>query len=215
MSYSAALKTTLDRIKSVGYEQVDMPDVALQTMTGAITSGKALKAVYWPLIVRCKEKMKVWGPQLEAVVDIIVRGAMTFPNIALKYSNTVLYPIDYEVHVDQNTPLPEDEVEDKTMDLNEVASQTMSRASYMKKWRGLTDDEVRSELEQISLENEIINNSFGFEQAEGGTISDTDEYSEGSVEESEEEVAQESSEDVTGFQEVISSLESIATQIGA
>lgn len=215
MSYSAALKTTLDRIKSVGYEQVDMPDVALQTMTGAITSGKALKAVYWPLIVRCKEKMKVWGPQLEAVVDIIIKGAMAFPNIALKYSNVVIFPVDYEVHVEQNTPLPEDEVEDKTMDLNEVASQTMSRSAYMKKWRGLTDDEVRSELEQIALENEIINNSFGFEQAEGGTLSDENEYSEGSAEQPEEEMAEEVSEDTTGFQDVLSSLESIANQIGA
>lgn len=216
MSYSAALKTSLDRIKSVGYEQVDMPDVALQTMTGAITSGKALKAVYWPLIVRCKEKMMTWGPQLEAMVDFIIRGAMVFPKIALMYSHTVLVPVDYEVHVEQNTPLPEDEVEDKTMDLNEVASQTMSRAAYMKKWRKLTDDEVNEELEQIARENEIINNSFGFEQASSGTVEGDDTAEDGYEEPSEGEEQPEEQQDHSGeLSEIMSSLESLAQQIGA
>ena len=39
MSYSDALKTSLDRIKTVAYEQIDMPNITLETMTGAITSG--------------------------------------------------------------------------------------------------------------------------------------------------------------------------------
>jgi len=35
----------------------------------------------------------------------------------------------------------------------------MSRKAYMKKWRGLTDDEVKEELEQIALERQIIEDS--------------------------------------------------------
>jgi hypothetical protein len=56
----------------------------------------------------------------------------------------------------QNYPLPEDEEEEKNMDLAEVAANTMSRKSYMKKWRQLTDHEVEEELQQIALELALI-----------------------------------------------------------
>lgn len=159
MNYSEALKTSLDRIKTAGYEQVDMPNITLETMTGAITSGKALKAIYWPLIVRCKEKMKMWGPKLRQLAEIVFEGALAYPNTITKYVDTPLVPVAHEIHVEQNTPLPEDELEERNMDLAEVAAQTMSKKSYMKKWRGLTDDEAQEELEQIALERQIIDDN--------------------------------------------------------
>ena len=108
MNYSEALKTSLDRIKTTAYEQVDVPNITLESMTGVITSGKALKAVYWPLIIRCQEKMKMWGPKLRAMVNIIIQGAMVFPDCITKYTNGPLTPVDYEISIEQNTPLPED-----------------------------------------------------------------------------------------------------------
>lgn len=159
MNYSDALKTSLDRIKTVGYEQVDMPNITLETMVGAITSGKALKAIYWPLIVRCKEKMKMWGPKLRELSEIIFQGALAYPNTTTKYVDQSISAVAHEILVEQNTPLPEDELEERNMDLAEVAAQTMSKKSYMKKWRGLTDDEVQEELEQIALERQIIDDS--------------------------------------------------------
>lgn len=162
MGYSASLKTSLDRIQTMGYNQVDMPNVTLESMQGAITSGKSLKAIYWPLIVRCKEKMKTWGPQLSAMVKILIEGAMAYPNCIDRYTNEPIIPIDFEVNVNQNTPLPEDEVEERNMDIAEVESKVMSRKAYMKKWRNLTDDEAQEELEQIALEREILEDiSFG------------------------------------------------------
>ena len=163
MNYSEALKTSLDRIKTIGYEQVDMPNITLESMQGAITSGKALKAIYWPLIVRCKEKMKMWGPQLRQLANIIIQGALVYPNCIKQYTDDIVQPIAYEISVVQNMPLPEDEIEEKNMDLSEIDSKVMSRKSYMKKWRGLTDDEVQEELEQIALERQIIEeSSFAF-----------------------------------------------------
>ena len=159
MNYSDALKTSLDRIKTIGYEQIDMPNITLESMQGTITSGKSLKAVYWPLIVRCKEKMKMWGPQLRQLVDIIIQGAMVYPNCVRRYTDDTIVHVAYKISVVQNTPLPEDEIEEKTMDLAEVESKAMSRKAYMKKWRGLTDDEVREELEQIALERQMIEDS--------------------------------------------------------
>ena len=159
MNYSEALKTSLDRIKTTGYEQIDMPNITLESMQGAITSGKSLKAIYWPLIVRCQEKMKMWGPQLRAMVNIIIQGAMVYPNCVVNYINDAITPVAYEISIAQNTPLPEDEIEEKNMDLAEVESKVMSRKSYMKKWRGLTDDEVTEELNQIALERQLIEDS--------------------------------------------------------
>lgn len=159
MNYSAALKTSLDRIKTAGYEQVDMPNITLESMQGAITSGKSLKAIYWPLIVRCKEKMKMWGPQLRNLVHIIIQGALVYPDTVSRYTNDNVVPVAYEIKVVQNTPLPEDELEEKNMDISEVESKVMSKKAYMKKWRGLTDDEVQEELEQIALERQMIEDS--------------------------------------------------------
>lgn len=159
MSYSEALKTSLERIKTSGYEQVDIPNITNETMSGTITSGKALKAIYWPLIVRCKEKMKVWGPALQQMADIIIQGSMVYPNCIKKYTDDIITPVAYEVSVEQNTPLPEDEIEQKTTNLAEVEAAVMSKKTYMKRWYGLTDDEVEDELKQIALERQILDDS--------------------------------------------------------
>ena len=157
MNYSASLDTTLKRIKKSAYNQVDMPDI--EEVQATITSGKALKAIYWPLIVRCKEKMKMWGPQLRQMANIILQGAMAYPNCIKQYTDDVISPIAYEISVTGNLPIPEDEIEERNMDLAEVESKTMSRKTYMKKWRGLTDDEVQEELDQIALERQVIEDS--------------------------------------------------------
>ena len=201
MNYSDALKTSLDRIKTVGYEQVDMPNITLESMQGSITTGKALKAIYWPLIVRCKEKMKMWGPQLRQLVNIIIQGAMVYPGCIVNYTNDTVMAVDYEIKVEQNTPLPEDEIEERNMDLAEVESKTMSRKAYMKKWRGLTDDEVQEELEQIALERQLIeDSSFATGDAGAGfgvntsTEEPEEEVEEFTVEEPEEDVYEEDSD---------------------
>lgn len=162
MNYSEPLKVTLDRIKTTGYEAVDMPNITLENMVGAITSGKALKAVYWPLIVRCKEKMKMWGPQLRRLAEIIIEGAKKYPESAIFYINDPIEVVAYEVIVEANLPLPEDEIEERTMDLAEVEAQTMSKKTYMKKWHAMTDDEVEEELYQMALERQILDDAaFG------------------------------------------------------
>ena len=158
LEYSTALQATLKRIKDSAYDKVDMPDI--EGIQATLASGKALKAIYWPLIVRCKEKMKSWGPQLKRVAEIIIEGAIVYPNCFSKYINYQIVPCDYEIRVEQNLPLPEDETEEKANDLAEVAAQTMSKKSYMKKWRGLTDQEVQEELEQMALERQILEESY-------------------------------------------------------
>lgn len=167
MNYSEVLKSTLDRIKTAEYEQIDMPNISIESLSGVITSGKSLKAIYWPLIVRCKEKMKTWGPQLQNLIEILIEGSLLYPKCAEKYIEDDLSPVAYKVKVTQNTPIQEDEIEEKNIDLAEVESGTMSKKSYMAKWRGLSDDEIMEELNQIAFERQIIEDS-SFVMALGG-----------------------------------------------
>ena len=159
MHYSESLKTTLDRIKTTAYENVDVPNITNESLSGVITSGKALKAIYWPLIIRCKEKMKSWGPALVSMTDIIIKGASIYPKCAESYIDQIYNLVDFEVIVEQNTPLPEDENEEKTINLAEVEALVMSKKSYMQRWYGMTDDEVNRELNQIALERQILEDS--------------------------------------------------------
>ena len=162
LEYSSALDTTLKRINADMHDTVEMPDISLESMSGIITSGKALKSIYWPLIVRCNEKMKTWTPALKAIVKIIIDGSFLFPSCVEKYTDVTIFDLPYEVSVNNNYPLPEDEQEEKASDITEVDSNLMSRKSYMKKWRGLTDEEAEAEIEQIAKESEMLNNSAGF-----------------------------------------------------
>ncbi len=160
MGYSGALNTTLNRIKSAAYSTLDIPDTSPDALQGIVTSGKALKALYWGLIVRCDEKMQEWRPALEQLVRILIDGAHLYPGAASSYSNEVVPDVPFEVRVDNQYSLPEDEAEEKQIDIAEVQAQTLSRKSYMKKWRNLTDEEADNELKQIALERQMLEDSF-------------------------------------------------------
>jgi hypothetical protein len=126
-----------------------------------VSSGKTLKAIYWPLIVRCDEKMLAWRPALKNIVDLLIEGAKLYPASASSYTSEAVPDVTYEVKVDNQYPLPDDEADEKETDLAEVNAQTMSKMAYMKKWRNLTDTEAMQELKQIALEREMLEDSYG------------------------------------------------------
>lgn len=161
MSYTSALSTTLDRIRSNMYEQAEVPDVSAEALKGVVSSGKTLKAIYWPLIVRCDEKMLAWRPAIIHIIESLLDGAKLYPRAAEPYMEGNTLPNEkVQIEVDNQYPIPEDESEEKQTDLAEVNAQTMSKASYMKKWRNLTDAEAMQELEQIARERQLLEDSF-------------------------------------------------------
>lgn len=160
MSYSPALKTTLDRIENEMYSEVDVPNINSEKLAGVITSGKALKALYWDLTVRCDEKMLAWKFALEHICNCIIEGGILYPNSIYKYSTVPNLPnIEYELEITNNYALPEDEAEEKNLDLAEINSNVMSRKAYLKKWRNLTDKEADDEINQIKMEIDLLENS--------------------------------------------------------
>lgn len=160
MTYTTALTTTLDRIKNAMYDQTAVPNVSPEALKGVVSSGKTLKAIYWDLIVRCDEKMLAWRPALQFMARCIIEGARLYPKVLETYIEDPLPDEPYDIRVDNQYSLPEDEQEEKQTDLAEVAAQTMSKRSYMKKWRNLTDEEADEELQQIAREREMLESSY-------------------------------------------------------
>lgn len=158
MTYSGVLASTLNRIKTTMYEQVDVPDLTSDKLQGIVTSGKTIKALYYPLIVRCDEKMLAWGPAIETAINSVIEGAKAYPDISKLYVDEVP-DIDYEIEVMNQYPLPEDEAEEKQIDMSEVGNQVMSRKAYIMKWRGLTSEEADEELKQMMTEKQALDES--------------------------------------------------------
>lgn len=196
MTYSGALGTTLDRINNAMYEQVAIPNVSPDALKGVVSSGKTLKAIYWDLIVRCDEKMLAWRPALQFLGKCIIEGVRMYPRAGTLYIDEPLPNTPYEIRVDNQYSLPEDEAEEKTIDLAEVTAQTMSKKSYMKKWRGLTDDEADEELQQIARERELLEDSYGAEIPVNGNG-----YGKGEENGSEDDQQPEGQEDEDGGEE--------------
>lgn len=160
MQHTESLKATLDRINTSMYGELDIPNISEETLVGSITSGKALKALYWSLIVRCDEKMKTWIPAIMFIIRTAIDLALLNVDIVkTKYCIEDLKAVEYEVTVQENYALLDDETEEKTTDLSEIAANARSRKSYIKKWRKdecLTDAQINEELLQIALENNMM-----------------------------------------------------------
>ena len=160
MQYSEALKITLDRIENAMYAEIDVPNINSEQLSGVITSGKTINALYWGLTVRCDEKWLTWGPSFKYIANMIIEGGKLYPNCIWKYTDDKIPEIEYDVTVQNNYPLPEDEKEEKEMDIAEVNAQLMSKKSYIKKWRELSDQEAEEELMQIKLEQDLFEDTY-------------------------------------------------------
>lgn len=158
MSYSPALDTTLRRLRASMYSQLDVPDTTSESLQGIVTSGKTMEAIYWGLMVRCNEKMLDWIPALKNMVYTIIEGARLYPNSKYPYINGDVVE-GFTVEVENTYPILRDESEEKSTDILEINAKVMSRKTYLKKWRGLTDDEIDEELKQIQLEQNMLEDS--------------------------------------------------------
>lgn len=161
--YSTAFGDTLSDLKQEMHDVIGVPDISLESMKSIITSGKAMKAVYWPLICACEEKMTAWKPALEWLADTILYAVERFSSLQEKYG--AFTPAPHTVTVDNLYPLPEDEDEEKALDLQEVANHVRSAKSYLLKWggpdsRGLTPEEADAEIAQIAKERRLFEESF-------------------------------------------------------
>ena len=92
---------------------------------------------------------------MQGLVTCIIEGSKLYPSARAVYTDEE--PVDgYTVVIENSYPILEDESEEKSTDMAEVQTQVMSRKAYMKKWRGLSDEDVEDELNQIALEQSML-----------------------------------------------------------
>lgn len=161
-SYKDAYADTLGNISENMHDSLGIPDLSLEKTQGLMTSGKGLKMLYWPLICRCEAKWAAWKPALEWMAELILHAAEVFPSLKTVYGD--FQKADHAVTVDNQYPLPEDEAEERTLDLQEVGA-ARSIKSYLMEWggpdhKGLTDDEADAEIEQMVKEKRMMEESF-------------------------------------------------------
>lgn len=162
LNHTQALTSTSERLKSMMYSEIDMPDITQEGLLSGITSFKALKALYYPLIVRCNEKLKTWKPALQFIMQCVLEYARLEPDVVNSVYAIAIEKEDatYEIYVEENYALLEDELEEKEIDLQEINSDAMSVLSYLQKWRGdsdlNTEQKRQNEILQIAKEKNMF-----------------------------------------------------------
>lgn len=162
MGYSDALVSTMSRMKTSAYEILEVPETSADALKGVVSSGKTLKAIYWGLMVRCDEKFIAWKAGIRSIAKTIIDGCMVYPECARRYISETISPIECDFVVENNYPIQDDLNEEKEMDLMEVHDKVRSKKSYMKKYMGLSDEEVDEELQQMARERQIEESSYSF-----------------------------------------------------
>lgn len=153
-NYNERMENTLNRLKTDMHEVLNIPLINNQDLKGMMTSGKSMKALYWQLISRCEEKMKAWKPALEWMIKATLE--------MIEVYNIAKLPVleEFEVVVENQYPLQEDEDDEKALDMQQVNSQVMSKKTYIKKWGNVTDEIADEELKQIQLEKQLLEDSY-------------------------------------------------------
>lgn len=162
MEYSDALSSTMARMKTSAYEALEVPETSSEALKGVVSSGKTLKAIYWGLMVRCDEKFIAWKSGIRHIAKTIIDGCMLYSECAKKYIGETISDIECNFVVENNYPIQDDINEEKEMDLQEVHNNVRSKKSYMKKYMGLSDEEVDEELMQMAKERQIEEGSYKF-----------------------------------------------------
>lgn len=162
-SFATAYQQTLSDIRAEMYDAIGMPDLTLAATSGLVTSGKGLKALYWPLICRCDGKWATWRPALEQMAELIIDAAQVYPDLKDKYGDFDSLP--YTVTIEPQYALPDDENEERTLDMQEVQAGSRSIKSYLMKWggndaAGLTAEQADAEIEQIANEKRMMEAAF-------------------------------------------------------
>ncbi len=161
-SYGETYKDTLSNINENMHDSLGIPDLSLEKTQGLMTSGKGLKMLYWPLICRCEAKWMAWKPALEWLAELLLYAAEVFPGLKSIYGD--FQRADHIITVENQYPLPEDEAEERALDLQEVGT-GRSIKSYLKEWggpdhKGMTDEEADAEIEQMVKEMRMLEEKF-------------------------------------------------------
>ena len=166
------VKMYLKLLEDSMYEKLGIPR---PEQLQSVPSAKSLKYMYSELVARCEEKWHDWEPVIRSMIRLIVEACSKFKcydDWKEEWSNLL-----YNIVINKNYPIPEDEEDKKKLAMEEVQNNVRSHRSYIKDYSNdedyqehfkeiLEDINSVSEAEQIdsfqkALESELSNNSTG------------------------------------------------------
>jgi len=151
-SYSERIEKFLDRLDVNMRKMLGVPPKSLDEYKSSGLSGKALKALYWPLITKCDEKWTEWDAGLTWMVRCLY-------DLAIAYGYGKEFEgAQFTVGIEHLYPLTDDEEEERALDLREVQAGARSIRSYIDKWRPAEDAE--EELKRIVEEKRMLEEQF-------------------------------------------------------
>ena len=145
--YDQRYEHAITRIRGDMHDLLSVPEASVEALRGFAASGKAMRAVYWGLICRCEEKWAEWDDALKWM-------ARRLTEMAVIYGVEALPEIEFSVKIEHLYPIPDDEEDERTRDLSEVAGGARSRLGYIRKWQ--PDADAAGELRQIELERGLF-----------------------------------------------------------
>jgi len=152
-SYNDRLEALLNRLDTDMRKMLGVPPKSLDEYRANGISGKALRALYWPLITKCEEKWAEWDTALTHMVGCLYDLAVAY-NQAEGFAGA-----RFTVGIEHLYPITDDEEEERALDLREVQARTRSRRSYIDKWR--PNDNADEEIQQIISEQRQLEEQFG------------------------------------------------------
>lgn len=177
-NFADATNSYLDGLKKDMYEIMEQP---LPEQIHDVPSGKALGMLYNDLISRCEDKWVAWDEAIKWMVDLIIFMVEEF-GLYTEDSNRAFISTDTLLTIKHNYPIPDNELEEKQVAIQEVHAGVKSKVTYIKEY-GIVEDALE-EYEQIMEEGDRANESMnkglmdtnlGFEDEDGGEGDEGDE----------------------------------------
>lgn len=151
-NYDARMEHHLERIESDMRSLMSVPPKKMSDYRRENTSGKALKALYWPLIARCEERWSAWDTAIKRMVRCIYDMAQAYGK-GKEFDGA-----HYTIVIEHLYPMQEDESEERALDMREAAQELRSRESYIRKWNISEDPE--DEISKIAIEKRKLEESY-------------------------------------------------------
>ena len=160
-NFQPAVDSYLTQLKYDMYELMEQP---LPERLLNVPSGKALKMIYYDLITRCEEKWQEWDSALIWLIRLI-EECTTVYNLYQDEPEIKAMDLQCTLDIKHNYPIPDDEIDTKTVAIQEVEANVRSHKSYIEEFGYAQDADTEWEtiLEEIDTLNSTNNAMLGLD----------------------------------------------------
>lgn len=150
-NYDSRIENAIERVLTDMHKLLSVPKATTEDYKGMGVSGKALRALYWPLITRCEEKWATWDTALKWMVRCII-------DVDESHGQKRFAGAKFIVSIDHLYPITDDEEAERELDMHEVNRKVRSIKSYLEKWQpNVNSDE---QLLQIAKELRLLEDAY-------------------------------------------------------